>query len=94
MHYRVELDALPAFVDKLESFDHRADALAARVDQQVAGLREAWDGEGASAHDTLHREWMSAARQMREALAQLRGAAHTAHRNYTDAAELNVAMLR
>jgi WXG100 family type VII secretion target len=93
MRYRVELDELLAFVDKLHTFEQRAESIAARVDEQVAGLHESWVGDGAFAHSTLHQEWMSAAQQMREALAQLRGAAHSAHRNYTDAAHLNVAML-
>ncbi|WP_123026150.1 WXG100 family type VII secretion target [Mycolicibacterium stellerae] len=93
MRYRVELDELLAFVAKLHAFDERADMIAAQVDDRVVALHESWEGEGASAHNTLHQEWMSAAQQMREALSQLRHAAHAAHRNYTDAAQLNVAML-
>jgi WXG100 family type VII secretion target len=93
MRYRVELDGLLAFVDKLQTFERRADMIAAQVDDRVVGLHESWEGEGASAHSTLHQEWMRAAQQMREALSQLRQAAHSAHCNYTDAAQLNVAML-
>lgn len=51
-------------------------------------------GEGAAAHRARHNEWMAATTQMREALAQLRAAAHHAHHNYTDAAQLNLDMLR
>jgi hypothetical protein len=47
----------------------------------------------AAAHRAQHDEWMAGAAQMREALAQLRAAAHNAHRHYTDAARLNMAML-
>jgi hypothetical protein len=36
---------------------------------------------------------MAGAAQMREAIAQLRAAAHNAHQHYTDAARLNVEML-
>jgi WXG100 family type VII secretion target len=93
MRYRVELDGLLAFVDKLQAFEQHAELIAARVDEQIAGLHESWAGEGAYAHVTLHHEWMSAAKQMREALSQLRHAAHSAHRNYAEAAQLNVAML-
>lgn len=94
MRYRVELVELLAFVDKLQSFERRAEALAARVDGQVAGLHDSWSGTAAEAHRAQHDEWMSGAEQMREALAQLRAAAHTAHSNYTDAAQANLDMLR
>jgi hypothetical protein len=34
MRYRVELDGLLAFVDKLQAFEQRADAIAAQVDDR------------------------------------------------------------
>ena len=32
MHYRVELEELLAFVDKLQAFEAKAEAIASRVD--------------------------------------------------------------
>lgn len=93
MRYRVELDELLAFVDKLEAFGKRAEAIAARVDSQVADLHTSWSGDAATAHRAQHDEWIAAAAQMREAVKELREAARTAHQNYTDAARLNVEML-
>ncbi|HKP39630.1 WXG100 family type VII secretion target [Mycobacterium sp.] len=93
MRYRVELEELLAFVDRLQSFEQRAEAIAARVDGQIAGLHEMWAGSAATAHRAQHDEWMSGAAQMREAVAELRAAAHNAHQHYTDAARLNVEML-
>lgn len=93
MRYRVELDDLLAFVDKLEAFGKRAEAIAARVDGQVADLHTSWSGDAATAHRAQHDEWIAAAAQMREAVMELREAAHTAHQNYTDAGRLNVEML-
>lgn len=93
MRHRVELEELLAFVDKLEAFEKRAEAIAARVEAQIADLHTSWSGEAAAAHLAQHEEWTAAATQMREALTDLRTAAHTAHRNYTEAAELNVAMV-
>lgn len=93
MRYRVELDELLTFVDKLEVFGKRAEAIAARVDNQVADLHTSWSGDAATAHRAQHDEWIAAAAQMREAVMELREAAHTAHQNYTDAARLNVEML-
>jgi WXG100 family type VII secretion target len=93
MRYRVDLEELLAFVDTLRSFEQRAEAITARVDGQIAGLHDTWSGEAAAAHRAQHDEWTAAAAHMREALTQLRAAAHNAHRNYTDAAQLNVEML-
>jgi WXG100 family type VII secretion target len=93
MRYRVELDELLAFADKLQAFERRAEAIATQIDQRIAGLHETWSGSAATAHRAQHDEWMAGATQMREALAELRAAAHNAHRNYTDAAQLNVDML-
>lgn len=94
MRYRVELEELLAFVDRLQAFEQRAEATATRVDGQIADLHNTWSGNAAAAHRARHDEWMAAATQMREALAQLRAAAHHAHRNYTEAAQLNLDMLR
>lgn len=93
MRYRVELEELLAFADTLQAFERRAEAIGSRVDGQIADLHMSWSGDAAAAHRAQHDEWTAAAAQMREALAQLREAAHTAHRNYTEAAQLNVAML-
>ena len=94
MRYRVELEELLAFVDRMQSFERRAEAIAARVDAQIASLHDTWSGEAAAAHRAQHDEWTAGAVQMRESLTQLRAAAHNAHRNYTEAAQLNVDMLR
>jgi WXG100 family type VII secretion target len=93
MRYHVELDGLVGFVDKLEAFEQRAEAIANRVDGKVADLHNSWEGHGASGHLTQHENWIAAARQMREALVHLKATAHHAHRHYAEAIELNVAML-
>ncbi len=93
MRYRVELDELLAFVDRLQSFERRAEAIAAQVDGQIASLHETWVGTAAAAHRAQHDEWVASATQMREAAALLRAAARNAHQHYTDAARLNVEML-
>lgn len=94
MRYRIELEELLAFVDRLQAFEQHAETIAARVDAQIADLHNTWSGDAAAAHRARHDEWMAAATQMREALTQLRTAAHHAHRNYTEAARLNLNMLR
>jgi WXG100 family type VII secretion target len=93
MRYRVELSELEAFVAKLQAFERHAEAITARIDGQIAHLHTTWSGDAADAHRAQHEEWIAAATQMREALTGLREAANNAHRNYTDAVDLNVAML-
>jgi len=93
MRYRVNLEELLAFVDKLQAFGERAEAAAARVECHVSELHTGWSGDAATAHRAQHDEWMAAAAQMREAVADLRETAHRAHTNYTEAARLNVEML-
>jgi WXG100 family type VII secretion target len=92
MRYRVELEELLAFVETLQAFEQRAETIAARVDNHVADLHDTWSGDAASAHLALHSEWIAAADQMREALAELREAARIAHQNYSNAVEVNIAM--
>lgn len=45
MRYRVELDGLLAFIEKLLAFEQRAEMVAARVDDHVADLHSTWDGQ-------------------------------------------------
>lgn len=68
MRYRVELEELLGFVEKLQAFEQRTEAIAARVDGQVADLHTSWAGDAATAHRAQHDEWAAAATQMREAV--------------------------
>jgi WXG100 family type VII secretion target len=90
--YRIELEELQAFADRLQAFDTRADELVAQVDQQVNQLHGSWLGQGADAQKARHDEWMAATTQMREALSDLREAAQKAHRNYSEAIAANTEM--
>ena len=51
-----------------------------------------WTGQAAAAHAEAHDHWARGEATMREALARLRAAGATAHRNYTDAMSANVGM--
>jgi WXG100 family type VII secretion target len=90
--YKVELDVLLAFTEKLQAFETKLEDLAAQVDQQVTELHGSWMGESADAQKARHDEWMNAEAQMRKSLAELRETAARAHRNYSEAIAANVAM--
>lgn len=90
--YTVDLEELLQFADRLEKFTQRADEIERAIDQQINELHSTWLGVGADAQKEYHRVWMTAAREMREAVAKLRQDAEIAHRNYTGVGEHNAAM--
>jgi WXG100 family type VII secretion target len=92
--YKVELEELLSFVEKLQAFDKRAENLVDGVDNLVKQLGGNWSGTAADAHQAEHDEWMAAATEMCEGLAELRKAADTAHRNYSEVVAINTAMWR
>lgn len=92
MHYRVELDELLAFLERLSRFEQRAESIAAEVDARTQDLHSSWSGAAAASQQARHQEWMAAAASMRSALCELRTAAIVAHRNYTAVGEANSKM--
>jgi WXG100 family type VII secretion target len=90
--YRADLAALSELVARLESFDGRAESLAADLDSQVRRLQGEWSGRSAEAHLAAHREWLAGARQMRAAAGGLRSAVRVARANYAAAMSANVRM--
>jgi WXG100 family type VII secretion target len=90
--FRVDPEALADAVQRMADFQRRAEDMLAEIDSRVTGLHAAWTGEGAAAHAEAHRRWARGDAMMREALAQLRTAGATAHRNYTGAMAKNLSM--
>lgn len=84
--------ALADAVHRMSAFARRAEDMLAEIDSLVGDLHSTWTGSGAAAHAEAHRHWARGEAMMREALAQLRAAGETAHRNYTGAMATNVAM--
>ena len=90
--FRVDPDALADAVERMSEFQRYAESLLSEIDSLVSNLHTTWTGEGAAAHAEAHRHWAQGEAMMREALAQLRAAAHTAHGNYTGAIAKNLSM--
>jgi WXG100 family type VII secretion target len=90
--FRVDPEALADAVQRMTEFQRRAEEMLTEIDSRVKHLHAAWTGQGASAHAEAHRHWARGEAMMREALAQLRTAGATAHRNYTGAMSTNLAM--
>jgi len=90
--FRVDPQALADSMQRMTEFQHYAESMLAEIDSLVANLHATWSGEGAAAHAEAHRHWARGEAMMRDALAQLRTAGATAHRNYTGAMSTNLAM--
>ena len=84
--------ALADTVQRMVGFQRHAESMLAEIDSLVTNLHATWTGQGATAHAEAHRHWARGEAMMREALAQLRAAGATAHRNYTGAMSTNSAM--
>ena len=85
-------EALADAVDRMAEFQRYAESMITEIDSLVSNLHTTWTGEGAAAHAEAHQHWARGEAIIREALAQLRAAAHTAHGNYTGAAAKNLSM--
>ena len=84
--------ALADSVQRMTEFQRYAESMLAEIDSLVTNQHATWAGEGAAAHAEAHRRWARGEAMMREALAQLRTAGATAHRNYAGAVSTNLAM--
>ena len=85
-------EALTDAVERMTEFQRYAESMLAEIDSLVSNLHTTWTGQGATAHAEAHQHWAQGEAMMREALAQLRTAAHTAHGNYTGAIAKNLSM--
>ncbi|HWS91043.1 MAG TPA: WXG100 family type VII secretion target [Mycobacterium sp.] len=90
--FRVDPQALADAVQRMAEFQRHTESMLAEIDSVVSNLHATWTGQGAAAHAEAHRHWARGEAMMREALAQLRTAAATAHCNYTGAMSTNLAM--
>ncbi|HZC51503.1 MAG TPA: WXG100 family type VII secretion target [Mycobacterium sp.] len=90
--FQVDADALADAVERMSEFQRYAESMLSEIDSLASNLHVTWTGEGAAAHAEAHRHWAQGEAMMREALAQLRIAAHTAHGNYTGAMAKNLSM--
>lgn len=90
--FTVDSDELDEVVADVAGCEQALEGLTNDLEVQVRALHEVWEGLAAEAQREAHHEWEQGMRAMRDALAGLRGAARTAHGNYTAAVETNLWM--
>ena len=87
--YSLDVDDLAAMVVDLARGHTALSELAADLAHRIGELHLSWEGQAAEAHRLAQAAWNQGFHEMREALARMRQAADTAHRNYTSAAAVN-----
>jgi WXG100 family type VII secretion target len=88
--FRVDPEALAEAVRRMAEFGRHTETMLGEIDALVTDLHATWTGQGAAAHAEAHQHWVRGEAMMREALARLRAAGATAHRNYTGAVATNL----
>jgi hypothetical protein len=92
IRYRVDLEALQRFIDRLAAFDRAAEKHAAQVDKRVGDLHTTWTGVDAGVQAAFHRDWLDGVAQMRKAEEKLEENASKALGNYRGVGEHNRGM--
>lgn len=90
--FRVDPQALTDAVQRMAAFQRYAEDMITEIDFRVTRLHTSWTGEAATAHAEVHQHWVRGEEMMRQALAQLKKVATTAHGNYTGAMSTNLGM--
>lgn len=90
--FSVDPQALADAVQRMGEFVRHTESMVGEIDSLVSHLHATWSGQAAAAHVEAHQHWSRGEAMMREALAQLKTAGTTAHRNYTGAMAANMTM--
>jgi WXG100 family type VII secretion target len=84
--YDADLELAARVVATLSSVEDHLDEVVADLRWRVAHLHSSWEGLTSLSHLEAHGSWESSYAEMREALALMREAIHTASANYSSAA--------
>lgn len=90
--FAVDLELLAELIDRMARTGAQLTVAEEDVDARMTRVHATWQGQAATLHTEAHRRWVTGARQMREALEDLRAVAQTADANYTSAAGANARM--
>jgi len=93
--YSVDLDQLDNIVARLSSLAGFLTEHLNTLDQRTAAVHSgSWTGATSTAHESAHREWASAARELVQGISDMRAAARNAHTQYTAVQSANTRMFR
>lgn len=90
--FAIDAAELDAVIEEVERTEGKLSRLTEDIEATIRRLHSVWEGLAADAQKEAQEEWDQGLLDMREALADLRDAARTAHTNYTGSAHTNLAM--
>lgn len=91
--HSVDLDQLDNIVTRLSSLAGFLTEHLKTLDQKSAAVHSgSWSGATATAHETAHREWASAAQELVQGIKDMSTAARSAHSNYGSTSAVNTRM--
>lgn len=90
--FTIDADDLDDVISDVERTEGKLSRLTDDIEATVRKLHSVWEGLAADAQKEAQEEWDQGLLDMRDALADLRSAARTAHTNYTGSARTNLTM--
>lgn len=91
--YQVDLEHLDAVTARIGGLHGFVQDSLEGLDARIAAAHQTWTGEAAARHAEAHREWMTAAAEVRAGIEAMRAAAQAAHGHYSDAIATNLRIL-
>jgi WXG100 family type VII secretion target len=90
--FTVDLDHLDQVTTRIWAFAGYLTDHLSELDTFAEQLLSSWSGEAADAYAQAHREWTTAALEVRDGLQSIETAARAAHGNYGNASATNTRM--
>ena len=88
--FKVDPAVLLAAAERMAQFEAHMEQTLAQLEGLEHQLGATWDGFGGVAQADAQQRWNEGAAEMRQALADLRKVAETAHENYHGVAQMNM----
>ncbi|WP_433600520.1 WXG100 family type VII secretion target [Nocardia sp. CA-135953] len=93
MRYQVDLDHLDDVTARIGGLNDFLQESIREIDERMAVMQQSWNGHAADKQAEAHREWATAAQEVREGIEAMQAAARTAHTAYNDAVTENLRTL-
>ncbi|RDI64550.1 WXG100 family type VII secretion target [Nocardia pseudobrasiliensis] len=93
--FKVDLDELDRVVSRLNALSAFVSEHLDGLDDKVKALHSgSWESAAATAYADAHAQWLAAAREFAQGIADMSEAAQQAHGRYTSAIDVNRRMLQ
>ncbi|MRH92834.1 WXG100 family type VII secretion target [Nocardia sp. SYP-A9097] len=90
--YSTDLTEMQQLIDRATQIETTIEQRLGDIEQRVGALHVQWSGIAASAHSSAHTRWVQAARELHQALTDLRGGTDQARTIYSGVVTTNQKM--